>query len=103
MASKRPGTSQLGHSPFGKEKLEGPKVHHDFHGKTDSVPGKGKGMAIPDKHWEKHYPDSYEKDTDHYAGAEWNPKVANTANTVGFAILIILMLLVTYHDVIKLF
>ena len=36
-------------------------------------------------------------------GSRMNPKVANTANTVGFAILIILMLLVTYHDVIKLF
>lgn len=36
-------------------------------------------------------------------GSRMNPKVANTANTVGFAILIILMLLVTYHDIIKLF
>ncbi len=36
-------------------------------------------------------------------GSRMNPKVANTANTVGFAILIILMLLVTYHDVVKLF
>ncbi|MEI7810559.1 MAG: RIP metalloprotease RseP [bacterium] len=36
-------------------------------------------------------------------GSKLNPKFANTANMVGFAILIILMLLVTYHDVIKLF
>ena len=36
-------------------------------------------------------------------GSRINPKIANTANMVGFAILIILMLLVTYHDVIKLF
>ncbi len=36
-------------------------------------------------------------------GSPLNPKFANTANMVGFAILIILMLFVTYHDVIKLF
>lgn len=36
-------------------------------------------------------------------GSPMNPKFANTANMVGFAILIILMLFVTYHDVIKLF
>ncbi len=36
-------------------------------------------------------------------GSRMNPKFANTANMVGFAILIILMLLVTYHDVVKLF
>lgn len=36
-------------------------------------------------------------------GSRIKPKIANTANMVGFAILIILMLLVTYHDVVKLF
>ena len=36
-------------------------------------------------------------------GSRMNPKFANTANMVGFVILILLMLLVTYHDVIKLF
>ena len=36
-------------------------------------------------------------------GSRMNPKFANTANMVGFAILIILMLFVTYHDVVKLF
>ena len=36
-------------------------------------------------------------------GSRINPKFANTANMVGFAILILLMILVTYHDVIKLF
>jgi len=36
-------------------------------------------------------------------GSPLNPKFANTANMVGFAILIILMLAVTYNDVIKLF
>jgi len=36
-------------------------------------------------------------------GSPINPKVANTVNTVGFCVLIFLMLLITYHDVIKLF
>ncbi len=36
-------------------------------------------------------------------GSRINPKIANNANMVGFAILIILMLIVTYHDVVKLF
>jgi len=36
-------------------------------------------------------------------GSRINPKVANTANFIGFSLLIILMLLVTYNDVVKLF
>lgn len=36
-------------------------------------------------------------------GSRINPKVANTANFIGFVILISLMLVITYHDVIKLF
>lgn len=36
-------------------------------------------------------------------GSRLNPKFANTANFVGFAILIILMLFVTYHDILKMF
>ncbi len=36
-------------------------------------------------------------------GSPLNPKVSNTANMVGFIVLILLMLIVTYHDVIKLF
>jgi regulator of sigma E protease len=36
-------------------------------------------------------------------GSRMNIKIANAANMIGFAILIILMLLVTYHDVVKLF
>lgn len=36
-------------------------------------------------------------------GSAINPKVANTANMIGFGILILLMLVVTYHDVVKLF
>jgi len=36
-------------------------------------------------------------------GSRINPKVANTINMVGFYLLIFLMLIITYHDVIKLF
>ncbi|MBP6883831.1 MAG: site-2 protease family protein [Candidatus Pacebacteria bacterium] len=35
-------------------------------------------------------------------GSRMNPKVVNTANLMGFAALIILMILVTYHDIAKL-
>jgi regulator of sigma E protease len=36
-------------------------------------------------------------------GSRINPKVANTVNGIGFLILIILMILITYHDIVKLF
>jgi regulator of sigma E protease len=36
-------------------------------------------------------------------GSRINPKVANMANMIGFGILILLMIFVTYHDVVKLF
>ncbi|MEI6280493.1 MAG: site-2 protease family protein [bacterium] len=36
-------------------------------------------------------------------GSRINPKITNTANMVGFGLLIFLMLIVTYHDVVKLF
>ena len=36
-------------------------------------------------------------------GSRINPKAANIANMIGFSILIFFMLIVTYHDVIKLF
>ncbi len=36
-------------------------------------------------------------------GKAMNPKVANTANMVGFGILILLMVFITYHDITKLF
>lgn len=36
-------------------------------------------------------------------GSPINPKVANTVNTVGFCILILLMIVITYYDVVKLF
>lgn len=36
-------------------------------------------------------------------GSRINPKIANTANMIGFSLLIIFMLVITYHDVVKLF
>lgn len=36
-------------------------------------------------------------------GSRINPKFTNTANTIGFALLILLMVVVTFHDVVKLF
>jgi len=36
-------------------------------------------------------------------GSRIRPEIANTANTIGFGILILLMIVVTYHDVVKLF
>ncbi|MBI2627785.1 site-2 protease family protein [Candidatus Nomurabacteria bacterium] len=36
-------------------------------------------------------------------GSRLNPKFANAANLIGFSILILLMLVITYHDVVKLF
>ncbi|MEK9181444.1 MAG: site-2 protease family protein [Patescibacteria group bacterium] len=35
-------------------------------------------------------------------GSRMNPKVANTANMIGFGILILLMLVITWHDIVKL-
>jgi regulator of sigma E protease len=36
-------------------------------------------------------------------GSPMNPKFANTANMIGFSLLILLMVVITYHDVVKLF
>ena len=36
-------------------------------------------------------------------GSRINPKIANTANMIGFGILILLMVVITYHDIVKLF
>lgn len=35
-------------------------------------------------------------------GSAMNPKIANTANTIGFVCLILLLVLVTYHDIVRL-
>ena len=52
---KNAGVNPLGHSPFGREKLEGPKVHHDFHGSDASRPEGGNNPPVPRDHWEMHY------------------------------------------------
>ena len=36
-------------------------------------------------------------------GSRINPNVANTVNTIGFSLLILLMVIITYHDVVRLF
>jgi len=36
-------------------------------------------------------------------GSRLNPKFANTANMIGFSLLILFMIVVTYHDIVKLF
>lgn len=50
--AKKPGEAPLGYGPFGHEKLEGTKKHHDDHGSNDSVPGR---KPIPNEHWEIKY------------------------------------------------
>jgi hypothetical protein len=76
------GVRPLGHSPFGKEKLEGPKKHHDFHGTTDSVPGKGKGSTTPNEHWERLY-DATDGSANMKAteGSDFNPKCPSERKT----------------------
>lgn len=77
-----PGVRPLGHSPFGKEKLEGPKKHHDFHGNTDSVPAKGNKRAIPNEHWEKMYDATdASRHEDRVGGSAFNPKCAKDRPT----------------------
>lgn len=76
---KSPGINPLGHSPFGHEKLEGPKKHHDNHGKDASVPS---NKHIPGEHWEKRYdatdPSRNMVDTE---GSDFNPKCAKDRKT----------------------
>lgn len=80
--NSNPGTSQLGHSPFSKVKLEGPKKHHDFHGMTDSVPAKGEARAIPGEHWEKTYDATHCSDYLRMTGGDaFEPKVATDRKT----------------------
>lgn len=80
MAMKKgPGIAPLGHNPFGKEKLEGPKKHHDFHGTDASRPG---NKHVPGEHWERSYdatdPSRNMKLTE---GADFNPKCAQDRKT----------------------
>jgi hypothetical protein len=74
---KSPGRDQLGHSPFGKEKLEGPKVHHDDHGSDASNPMKGTARAIPGQHWELSYDPVVYHNNRYVKGAEFNPKCSD--------------------------
>lgn len=76
MAGKNPGQDPLGHPPFSKVKLEGPKKHHDYHGDSASVPAKGDARAIPGEHWEKRYSSNFVHDEKGLAGSDWNPKLA---------------------------
>ena len=81
-SSKGPGVRPLGHSPFGHEKLEGPKKHHDFHGSTDSVPGKGSSRIVPSEHWEKIYDATdASKNMRDVEGADFNPKCPKERKT----------------------
>jgi len=73
-----PGRAALGHEPFSKVKLEGPKKKHDDHGPSASVPGKSGARGTPNEHWERHYKMSEVRDTNEVAGTDWNPKIANT-------------------------
>lgn len=83
MASRKPpGESQLGHSPFGKEKLEGSKRKHDDHGPDDSVPSKGNGRAIPGQHWERIYSlNEPSKNLYLTEGSDFNPKRSDERKT----------------------
>lgn len=54
-AKKDVGERALGRPPLSHDKLEGPKVRHDFHGNDASVPAKGSNRAVPEGHWEMMY------------------------------------------------
>ena len=60
--------------------LEGPKRHHDNHGSTASVPGKG--SPVPKEHWERRYstnePSKNMKATE---GSDFAPKCAKDRKT----------------------
>lgn len=76
------GIAPLGHKPFSHDKLEGPKKHHDNHGKTDSVPGKGSGRAIPGEHWERMYDATdASRNMRLTEGSDFNPKCPSERKT----------------------
>ncbi len=79
---KSAGMAPLGHPALSKVHLEGPKVHHDFHGSKDSVPGKGYGSAIPGEHWEKKYnATDASVNMKLVEGADFNPKCPDERKT----------------------
>jgi len=82
MASRKsPGIDPMGHPPFSKVKLEGPKVHHDYHGDNASVPGKGNKNAVPGSHWEVKYDPTVHKDSRTTRGSEFSPKKSDERMT----------------------
>lgn len=83
MASRKsPGIDPMGHPPFSKVKLEGPKVHHDDHGNNASVPAKGNKRAIPNEHWEKHYDlNAPSKNMEFVKGSDFCPKISDERKT----------------------
>lgn len=77
---KQPGKNQLGHDPFSKVKLEGPKKHHDDHGKEASYPAKGK--PVSGEHWEMKYSTNAPSgDMIGMAGSDFNAKCAKDRKT----------------------
>lgn len=73
------GKAPLGYSPMLKERLEGPKKHHDNHGMNDSVPGK---HAISEDHWERSYnATNASKNMHRVEGADFAPKCPGDRKT----------------------
>ncbi len=63
-------------------KLEGPKVHHNYHGKDASVPAKGNKRAIPNEHWERSYDPCYpSRNMEITKGADFAPKISSERKT----------------------
>ncbi len=75
--AQKPGIRPLGNSPFGKEKLESHKKHHDDHGMDDSVPAKGSKRAVPGQAWEKQYDMQQPRDRPE---AKFDPRQAKVRN-----------------------
>ena len=81
-STKKPGMAPLGHPPFSKVDLNGPKRHHDDHGPNASVPAKGNKPAVPNQHWEMHYsPGAPSPTMKATGGADFNPKCGKDRKT----------------------
>ena len=66
---KKPPYIDMSRNPH----LEGPKRHHNDHGKHASVPGKG--PPVPGEAWEMHYDVTQKQETNTHANA-FLPKCA---------------------------
>ena len=63
-------------------RLEGPKIHHDYHGKNASVPAGGDKSVIPGQHWEKHYDlCGPSRNMELTGGADFAPKISDERKT----------------------